>query len=70
MRRVRNPYGSSEFSNSHKSVASSSMQKSKRKIEIEKLSEGEEDGYDESYLNDEFENTVDSQSIDLRKKQE
>jgi hypothetical protein len=69
MRRVRNPYGSSEFSSSHKSnTISQSMHKSKRKIEIEKLSDNEEDPYDNSYMNDEFENTVDSYSIDLKKK--
>lgn len=69
MRRVRNPYGSSEHSSSHKSgTLSQSLQKSKRKIEIEKLSDHEEDAYDDSYMNDEFENTVDSFSIDLKNK--
>lgn len=69
MRRVRNPYGSSEFSSSHKSgTLSQSMQKSKRKIEIEKLSDNEEDAYEDSYMNDEFENTVESFSTDLKNK--
>ena len=36
------------------------MQKSKRKIEIEKLSDNEEEVYEDSYMNDEFENTIDS----------
>lgn len=50
MRRVKNPYGSSEHSSSQKSgTLSQSMQKSKRKIEIEKLSDGEENPYEDSY---------------------
>lgn len=44
------------------------MQKSKRKIEIEKLSDNDEDADEDSYMNDEFENTVDSYSIDIKNK--
>ena len=61
MRRVKNPYGSSDLSASIKSSQSVdkkfgsesivSQSKSKRKIEIEKLSE-------DSYQDDEFEDTV------------
>ena len=65
MRRVRNPYGSSDLSGSQKSnlSASQSMAKSKRKIEIEKVSDNEgNDGVGEdSYQDDDFEDTYMSQ---------
>ena len=59
MRRVRNPYGSSDLSGSQKSQTSlsQSMAKSKRRIEIEKVSDNEgNDGVGEdSYQDDDFE---------------
>lgn len=68
MRRVKNPYGTSDLSASVKSSqsidgkkfgseslgTSSQNLKSKRKIEIEKLSDAGED----SYLDDDFEDTI------------
>jgi len=42
------------------------MQKSKRRIEIEKLSDNE-DPYDDSYQDDEFEDTVNSKSNEKTK---
>ena len=58
MRRVRNPYGSSDLSVSQKSShsASQSFQKSKRHIEIEKASDDE--GPDDSYRDDDFEDVM------------
>ena len=65
MRRVRNPYGSSDLSGSQKSQTSlsQSMAKSKRRIEIEKVSDNEgNDGVGEdSYQDDDFEETYLSQ---------
>ena len=58
MKRVKNPYGSSD--NMSQSL-STSMQKSKRRIEIEKLSDNDEP-YEDSYKDDEFEDTVVSKS--------
>ena len=57
MRRVRNPYGSGsqELSSSIKSSQSQlSTNKIKRKIEIEKVSD---DAIEDSYQDDEFEET-------------
>ncbi len=60
MRRVRNPYQSSDPSNSQSLSLSQSVQhqKSKRKIEIEKLSDNEGNdggaGKEDSYQDDEF----------------
>lgn len=69
MRRVRNPYGlASDHSSSQKSASlSQSMQKSKRRIEIEKLSDTE-GGYEDSYMDDEFEDTVVSQMSNEKKR--
>ena len=65
MRRVRNPYGSSELSGSQKSQhsASKSLGKSKRTVEFEKVSDNEPgDGYqDDSYKDDDFEESLVSQ---------
>ena len=60
MRRVRNPYGISDLSSNQKSATlSQSLQKSKRRIEIEKLSDGEEaNEYEDSYQDDDFEDTL------------
>lgn len=65
MRRVITNNRPSTKPNDNQSMKSTMNNKSKRKIEIEKLSN---DDYDESYQDDEFENTIDSQSIELSKK--
>ena len=54
MRRVNPKYASNDMSSSQKSLSmSQSQQKSKRHIEIEKLSDNEPE--EDSYLQDEFE---------------
>ena len=61
MRRVRKRHDASDTYGSNFSM-SQSLAKSKRKIEIEKVSDNEgNDGVEDSYLDDEFEETYMSQ---------
>lgn len=69
MKRVRNPYSSSDLSASQKSSnsVSQSFQKSKRRIEIEKVSD-HDGAADDSYQDDDFEEVLASQKSNEKQK--